>query len=231
MIDKLKKSVVADFWGKEALKNILSWPDENLVRFLGSNFPEPEKNRGFRALEIGCGNGRNLFALEKHAFQTWGIEISEDAADNCIKILNAANSSVEIVKGAFEETNFGDEFFNLLVWDSPYLETVDGIKHSLGIACKTLVQGGYMWIKFRHPDSWFSKLGIQKDEFTVYPDKRAGPYAGSLYSFFTEKQAKQILEKIGFLVFNSERVELWKKNSSERHVWTVFWVRADHGEG
>jgi SAM-dependent methyltransferase len=219
---------VVDFWGAEALSNVLSWPDENLVRFLGSRFPNLAENAGKSALEIGCGNGRNLFALVKQRFKTTGIDISEDAANNCRSILNSANLKCNVITGSFQDTSFSPERFDLIVWDSPFIDTQAGMARGFSRSIQLLKAGGLLWVKFRHPDSWFSGLGKCIEEGTFLLDVRAGAYSGALYSFHDRAQALKMLLAAGFEISNIERVELWKKNELERHVWTVFWAYKPH---
>jgi hypothetical protein len=87
-----------------------------------------------------------------------------------------------------------------------------------------LKPGGMLWVKFRHPKTWFAKLGVSQGGGTYLLDGRAGPYAGALYSFHTRSEGEKMIENAGFVILNAERVELWKNNETERHVWTVFWA-------
>lgn len=215
---------VAAFWGAEALSHVLSWPDENLVRFLGTRFPDRAANAQRRAVEIGCGNGRNLFALEKQGFETLGVDISEEAATSCRAILSAAGMRAQVLTGAFQDVLSPDQPFDLIVWDSPFIDTEAGMADGFARARALLKAGGMLWVKFRHPDSWFAKLGGHQGGGTYLLDARAGPYAGALYSFHDGDTGAAMLGAAGFSVANRERVELWKKNETERHVWTVFWA-------
>lgn len=223
--DSALRTSVAAFWGAEALAHVLGWPDENLVRFLGTRFPDRAANACARAVEIGCGNGRNLFALEKQGFETIGVDISEDAAANCRAILIAAAMKAQVLTGAFQDVLTPDQPFDLIVWDSPFIDTEEGMADGFARARALLKPGGGMlWVKFRHPESWFAGLGAHQGGGTYLLDERAGPYAGALYSFHDRAGGEAMLKTAGFTISNAERVELWKKNETERHVWTVFWA-------
>ncbi|MGY6662648.1 MAG: class I SAM-dependent methyltransferase [Glycocaulis sp.] len=217
---------VAAFWGAEALAHVLSWPDENLVRFLGTRFSDRAGNAKRRAVEIGCGNGRNLFALERQGFETLGVDISDDAASNCRAILSAAGMKARVLTGAFQDVLTPVEPFDLIVWDSPFIDTEAGMADGFARARALLKPGGMLWVKFRHPESWFAGLGAPHGGGTYLLDDRAGPYAGALYSFHDRAAGEAMLTAAGFAISNAERVELWKKNETERHVWTVFWAEA-----
>lgn len=227
MTQELRKGV-STFWGAEALANILSWPDESLIRFLGSRFPDRAVNAKKRALEIGCGNGRNLIALIQQGFDATGVDISEDAAANCRAILEAANLKCNVITGAFQDVVSLNEQFDLIVWDSPFIDTQTGMTLGFARSIQLLKVGGLLWVKFRHPDSWFSGLGRPLEENTFLLDERAGAYSGALYSFHDRAQGSTMLQAAGFEISNVERVELWKKNQAERHVWTVFWACRPH---
>lgn len=215
---------VASFWGSQALSNVLSWPDKNFVRFLGTCFSDPSANADLRAVEIGCGNGRNLIALERQGFATLGVELSDVAATNCRAILGATGMKARVLTGAFQDVLTGAELFDLIAWDSPCLDTEDGMLQSFARVRDLIRPRGRLWVKFRHPDTWFAGLGAHQGGGTYLLDSRAGSYAGALYSFHDRHRAETILDAAGFSILNVERVELWKRNETERHVWTIFWT-------
>lgn len=215
---------VAAFWGAEALAHVLSWPDESLVRFLGTRFSDRTANASKRALEIGCGNGRNLFALERQGLETLGVDISEAAAANCRAILTATGMKARVLTGAFQDVLDTAEPFDLIVWDSPFIDTEEGMAGGFAKARALLKPGGMLWVKFRHPENWFARFGAHQGGGTYLLDERAGPYAGALYSFHDRGEGEEMLKAAGFAISNAERVELWKQNETERHVWTVFWA-------
>jgi len=71
-------------WGK--------YPNEELVRFIGRNFFKipREERKSIKILEVGCGQGANLWFLAKEGFDVYGIDISPSAIRKTEKYLNEA---------------------------------------------------------------------------------------------------------------------------------------------
>lgn len=218
------RTVTARFWEAEASRAILSYPDENIVRFLAARFSNRAANAHLRAAELGCGNGRNLLLLSDYGFVPHGVDISEGAIETSRQVLGSAGREAVFHTGAFQEALAGEAGFDLIIWDSPYLDTRTAMEASFAQVFSLLAPGGQIWTRFRHPDSWFARLGETAADGSILLDERAGGYAGALYIFVDGDEAESLLVKTGFEVINRERVELWKKRETERHVWNTFWA-------
>jgi SAM-dependent methyltransferase len=214
---------VARFWGEQALRHVLAWPDENLARFVGTRFKG--RAEGLRAVEIGCGNGRNVRLLALSGFEAHGVDISPEAAESCRGVMAATGTPATIHAGAFQDVLDPAEPFDLIVWDSPFIDTRAGMEAGFARAFDLLRPGGEMWTRFRHPDSWFSGAGEANPDGSMVLDARAGPYDGALYLFLDGDAGRAVLDRAGFETVNRERAELWKNGEAERHVWTIFWAR------
>lgn len=62
--------------------NFRQYPNEELVRFLGRTYWKsvpPTERRRLRALEVGCGNGANLWAIAREGMTAYGLDISPTA--------------------------------------------------------------------------------------------------------------------------------------------------------
>lgn len=98
-------------WGK--------YPPEELVRFIGRNYSQVDREN-FKVLEIGCGPGANLWFLHREGFCVSGIDGSERAielAGNRVASENKLiNSSVpELLVGNFSKLPWEDQSFDLVV--------------------------------------------------------------------------------------------------------------------
>ena len=77
---------------------------------------------GRRLLDVGCGNGFLLSAAEQRGLQTFGIDISEAAAELARK--NAPNSEIRV--GRAESLDYLDDYFD-------YLTCLGTLEHCLDI--------------------------------------------------------------------------------------------------
>jgi SAM-dependent methyltransferase len=227
-MNETQREMTTQFWDAEASRKILAYPDENIVRFLASRFPNRAENSKARVAELGCGNGRNLLLLSDYGFVPTGIDLSETAIKNCRDLFRANDREGLFFVGAFQDVLNEEARLDLIVWDSPCLENPSEMRASFSRVLAMLAPGGQLWTRFRHPDSWFSKLGDSGTDGAIVLDERAREYANSLYTFLNSEEAENLLKTTGLEVLNRERVELWKNMEQERHVWNTFWAYKPH---
>jgi len=60
-----------------------SWPDEDLVRFVGRNYFRFHARHHFDFLDLGCGAGGNARFLATEGFSVTGIDGSKSAIERC----------------------------------------------------------------------------------------------------------------------------------------------------
>lgn len=73
-------------------------PDEGLIDWVGAG-----RIPAGRALELGCGNGRNAIYLAQHGFDVVAVDFSQKAIDWAAERVTAAGVSVELrCESAFE---------------------------------------------------------------------------------------------------------------------------------
>lgn len=80
-------------------KGFRSYPNEELVRFFGKFFLNKLslKERGkVKVLEVGCGNGANLWFLAKEGFDVTGFDFSPTAVQQAQKTLKKWNVHAKI---------------------------------------------------------------------------------------------------------------------------------------
>lgn len=97
-------------WGK--------YPNEELIRFIAKNFfniPKNERNK-LKVLELGCGQGANLWFLAREGFDVYGFDISESAIEKAKKALKEWNiKSVKLEVQDILDINYPDEFFDIII--------------------------------------------------------------------------------------------------------------------
>lgn len=90
------------------------YPCELLVSFLaGKYFLRPKKNK-IKILELGCGNGANLYMVAKEGFSAYGIDFSENAIRLCEKKLKEWQVSARLRIGDMRSLPYPDNFFDVI---------------------------------------------------------------------------------------------------------------------
>ncbi len=78
------------------------WPNEELVRWAST------LERGSRVLEVGCGSGANLWALESAGMDAWGVDVAEEA----LRRSEDASWASQVKLTSACELTFPDESFD-----------------------------------------------------------------------------------------------------------------------
>jgi len=135
-------------------------------------------------LDIGCGSGELLFFLKKHGFNTYGVEISNKAANYGNKY------GLNILNCDFADTNFPSDFFDIIVINqvlehlySPY-KTLKGIN-------RIIKKDGLLILGVPNIDSYGMK--VYKSYSSILDIPR------HLYHFSTSTLKKMLL-KSGFKI-------------------------------
>jgi len=61
-----------------------------------------------RLLDIGCGNGTELYKLKKMGWETYGVEVNEEASER------ARSEGLSVFTGDLFKANFPDQFFDVV---------------------------------------------------------------------------------------------------------------------
>jgi ubiquinone/menaquinone biosynthesis C-methylase UbiE len=97
-------------WGK--------YPNEEFVRFIGRNYFKRSftDRKKLKILEIGCGQGANLWFLAKEGFDVYGIDISPSAIEKAKEILEKEWNikSVKLDVQDMKNLKFNDETFDVV---------------------------------------------------------------------------------------------------------------------
>ena len=114
---QIKRWVLEDYYGYPSaasvgwlriVRRILLWPDKTL-RELKGRHPLPWRGEG-KVLDVGCGAGGNLKALQDQGWQVFGIEISDVAAAHARDLLQA-----DIHTGTLESAPFLPKSFDMVL--------------------------------------------------------------------------------------------------------------------
>jgi SAM-dependent methyltransferase len=118
------------------------FPAEDLVRIIKGSYPnlKPITVIG-RALDIGCGDGRNSIFLRDTGFETHATEVDEKIVNHLL----SKHSGIEFKLGHNSKLPYSDSFFDLIVsWHALYyLDSEQGkIQENLTEIRRVLKPGG-----------------------------------------------------------------------------------------
>lgn len=142
----------------EFLKPILSKVhDEVMMRYYGCGLVVPEQMQGLKVLDLGCGAGRDVYALSAmvgEAGQVVGLDMTDEQLnvareyqDYHADVFGYAKSNVEFIQGDIDQLEnlpFEDGYFDLIV-SNCVINLVQDKQNVLKQAYRLLKQGGEMY--------------------------------------------------------------------------------------
>lgn len=170
----LKKKVMEDHYGYKSSSNYSK--KLGFLRKIGS-FPLKYWYRDTipfieygRLLDVGCGNGTELYKLKKMGWETYGVEMGEEASNR------AQLEGLSVFTGNLFEASFPDQFFHV-VRMSFVLEHLPNPKETLMEVKRILQPHGRVYISIQNARSlnfwlfkgeWFS-LDVPRHLFSFSP--------------------------------------------------------------
>ncbi|MDB4877471.1 MAG: Methyltransferase type 11 [Gemmatimonadetes bacterium] len=91
------------------------YPSEELVRLLLPRFPDTEKRKNSRILDLGCGGGANAWFLAREGFDTYGIDGSPSAIGQAEQLLGREGCKATLAIGDFVVLKYPDASFDAIV--------------------------------------------------------------------------------------------------------------------
>ncbi len=139
----------------------VEWPDESLIdRAAQGRLPQG------RALEFGCGNGRNAVFMARHGLDVVAVDFSEQAIGWAAERVRAANVNVELRCESALETPLKPASFDL-VYDSGCFHHLAPHRRLQYVerVCSTLKPGGWFGLVCFRPEggSGFSDLEVYEN--------------------------------------------------------------------
>lgn len=121
------------------------YPNEELMRFMGRTLfsVPPEKRKGMRILEVGCGSGGNLWAIAREGFDAYGIDLSSEGIDLCRQMMKGWGCSATLRAGDMTDLPYESGFFDVVVdvFSSNCLPEIEFTRYLAGVA-RVLRPGG-----------------------------------------------------------------------------------------
>ncbi len=91
------------------------YPSESLVRFIGRELKTREDRSSIRVLEIGSGNGSQIWFLAREGLDAHGVEGSETAVRQCLERLDAEQLSATVLVGDAIALEYEDASFDYVI--------------------------------------------------------------------------------------------------------------------
>lgn len=206
-------------WGK--------YPNEELVRCIGKKFFYlPKERRGnIKILEIGSGQGANLWFLAKNGFDTYGIDISESAIEKAKKFLPeeygvAANLAVADAI----ELPFDGGIFDAVI-DCATVQHLSYKDHKKAYAeiYRTLKHGGLFWSFHVSDKSWGYDAEKPQNDYKTFNKLSEGFLADvGVICMLSDADVRFLLEKEGFVNIRIERnIRTYENQKREIVHWGV----------
>jgi ubiquinone/menaquinone biosynthesis C-methylase UbiE len=109
-----KKMTSVKNWNEyyDKKRAFLKFPDENLIRFINRELADVDATK-LKALDLGCGTGRNTRFLSDLGLQTFGVECSAFAIEIARSL--SADCNINYLQCDFERLLFNDEYFDFVV--------------------------------------------------------------------------------------------------------------------
>ena len=106
------------------------YPNEEFIRFMGRNFfGMPSENRkNIKILEVGCGNGPNLWMVAKEGYQAYGLDSSHTSLKICKELFKKWAVCGELYLGDLRSLPFKDDYFDA-VFDVRAIEYITYTEH------------------------------------------------------------------------------------------------------
>jgi SAM-dependent methyltransferase len=199
------------------------YPNEELIRFMARHFYHAKARKDVRILEIGCGNGANLWYLAKEGFDAVGIDGSKTAVEMARNRLAEEGQSARLVAG--DVANIGNIFgaaeFDAIV-DIGCLQCnlYEDVRGIVAQCERVLRPGGRMFALIVTSGSWGDQTGREIAPGT-YADIPEGPLKNrGVNHFFSRPEIDHLWQ-----AFSERRVEYvarsFENGSKEYRTWTV----------
>jgi SAM-dependent methyltransferase len=219
---------VADHLARwDAVHEARAWgryPPEELVRFVGRRYFQCADRQSLRFLEMGCGQGANLWFLLREGFGVAGIDGSPAAIRKCGDRLRAEGlptepPACELRAGDFSLLPWSDQSFDVVIdIESIYANPLRTIIASVAEASRVLKPGGIMFAKMFGSETTGAGSGELLEPGTTF-DPAIGPLAGhGVAHFFTASEIRDLFE-----AFASVQVG-WARRGSDAGTEVFEWI-------
>ena len=115
-IERIKNSY-ENIYGENGLRAQRSYPNEELLRFLGREYLSKvnyDERQNIKILELGCGSCANLWMIAKENFDAYGLDLSANGIAVGHKMLDNWQVKASLKVGSMTDIPFDDEYFDAI---------------------------------------------------------------------------------------------------------------------
>jgi ubiquinone/menaquinone biosynthesis C-methylase UbiE len=143
---------------KTSPQSFRHYPNEELIRFIGRHYlsrTTREERQRLEALEVGCGNGSNLWAVAAEGFRAHGLDYAPTALELARATLARWKVSAELRQGDARALPYPDATFDF-VFDVGALQclTFTDLGKAHGEAYRVLKKGGRFFTYHFGRNTW-----------------------------------------------------------------------------
>lgn len=215
MLDSILEKRDSKWWNNfysnkgKAIPFFKNVPDENLITYF-----DLEILKGGKALDIGCGNGRNSFYLAHKGFQVYGIDFSETSIKWGKKLAKEKSIELNFICQSIFDFQCEPESCDF-IYDSGCFHHIK--PHRRNSYLNTI-------LKFLKPDGYFAMTcftldgGANISDYDVYRDHSMHGGLG-----FSEYKLRSILDSYFEIIEFREMKESNDENIfGQSFLWTVL---------
>lgn len=152
--------------------------------------------QGEKILEIGCGNGRNLRHLAEQGYDTYGLEISEEAVKQIQEDFKKEGLAAEVQRGSFYNTPYKDERFGCVMSINVFQHNDwEGAERAFQEASRVLKNNGLLLLSVRSTsrDVPENREDVPDKGITFIP--KQGTKEGIKLHHFSEEEIRELAQK------------------------------------
>jgi SAM-dependent methyltransferase len=211
--------------GDENYRNHYPW--SNIVSLIMSSYSKVSRREDISILEIGCGNGNNLWFAAREGFSVAGIDGSETAIQYAREWFAKESLSGDFKVGNFADLPFENESFDL-AFDRAALSltTKEGSIKALTELKRVVKKGGKIFLT-PYSDRCTSYYTMEDDEGVVR-DINIGTVTGSggQVRFYGLTEAKKLVQD-GWKLLSIKHIEEVDVTQPERIVHGEWHILAE----
>jgi len=160
-------------------------------------------------LDVGCGTGREAFALHDMGYTITGVDISEKAIKQAKQFALASNRNIEFLHTNGTNLPFEDNTFDVIIIWAQTLGIMYGTKQQLSFldeCWRVLKRNGI--ISFSGHDYEY----LEKNYSHIIDGKKFFPFANTeiYWQMFTIEELSDLALKAGFTVLECERGGIYR---------------------